>query len=82
MGTEIAQVAEAYQLPGNLSKKILRNHPTRTFTMEEKVWLSDFQVDNENCPEILRNFISETFIERRQNNLTKTPNDSKTKKNK
>lgn len=66
MSSDIAKIAQVYQLPGNLSKKIIRNHPNRTFTMEEKVWLSDFQVDNESCPEILRNFISETFNQRKQ----------------
>jgi hypothetical protein len=31
------------------------------FNTEQKVWLSDFQSDNENCPVELRKLILETF---------------------
>ena len=58
---EIAEIATVLELPGNLSNKIVRNNLDREFTMEEKVWLSDFQSDNENCPADLRQLILDTF---------------------
>jgi hypothetical protein len=61
LADEIAQISIAIKIPGNLTKKITRAHPERAFTQEESAWLSDFQVDNSNCPELLRNFISESF---------------------
>ncbi len=75
LANDIVKVATKFKIPGNLSKRIMRNHPTRVFTLEETVWLSDFQVDNESCPEILRQFISETFTQNKnisKNNRNKT----------
>jgi hypothetical protein len=73
LGKEIAEIGLAINLPGNLTKKITRSHPDRTFTLQETVWLSDFQVDNKDCPEILRQFISESFGEKKQNDNSRTP---------
>lgn len=33
----------------------------RVFTIEKKVWLSDFQSDNEKCPVELKKLIQDTF---------------------
>ena len=33
----------------------------KNFTIKEKVWLSDFQADNQNCPSELRALILDTF---------------------
>lgn len=68
LATKIAQIATTLEIPGNLAKKITRAHPERPFPMEELVWLSDFQVDNKDCPEILRKFITETFEARKADN--------------
>ena len=57
----IAEIAFKFSIPGNLSKQIIRAHPERSFTAEETVYLSDFQADNPNCPEIIRRFILEAF---------------------
>lgn len=69
MANEIAQVCTALKLPGNLTNKVKRLNPDRQFKIEETVWLSDFQVDNEDCPELLRRFISDSFDKKQ---ITKT----------
>jgi hypothetical protein len=61
MANDIAMVCTTLKLPGNLTNKIRRLNPDRQFKLEETVWLSDFQVDNEDCPELLRRFISDSF---------------------
>lgn len=66
MADEIAMICTSLKLPGNLTNKIKRLNPDRQFKLEETVWLSDFQVDNENCPELLRRFITDSF-ERKPN---------------
>lgn len=58
---EIYMISEIYNIPGNLYKKIARDNPQRQFSTAESAWLSDFQVDNPNCPEALRNYIASTF---------------------
>ena len=49
------------ELPGNLYNKIQNKNLLKNFTIEEKVWLSDFQSDNDNCPAELRTLILETL---------------------
>ena len=61
LANEIKEIAFIMELPGNLYNKIQKKDLSRNFTIEEKVWLSDFQSDNENCPAELRALIIETF---------------------
>jgi len=61
LANEIKEIAEVLDVPGNLYTKIQKLNLNRKFTLEEKVWLSDFQSDNENCPIELRQLILETF---------------------
>jgi hypothetical protein len=61
LANEIKEIAEVLDVPGNLYAKIQKLNLNRKFTVEEKVWLSDFQSDNENCPIELRQLILETF---------------------
>jgi hypothetical protein len=61
LADEIQEVCLVMEIPGNLSLKIQKTNLDRTFTIEEKVWLSDFQADNEKCPSELRKLIAETF---------------------
>lgn len=61
LANEIKEIAEILETPGNLYSKIQKFNLTKKFTLEEKVWLSDFQSDNENCPIELRQLILETF---------------------
>jgi hypothetical protein len=59
--TSIKIICEALQIPGNLSSKIIRKYPEMTFTIEEKVWMSDFQSDNEDAPSHIRTLIMDTY---------------------
>lgn len=61
LANEIKEIALIMELPGNLYNKIQKKNLSKNFTIEEKVWLSDFQSDNENCPAELRALILETF---------------------
>lgn len=61
LADRIHEIAEIMEIPGNLSQKAQRQNLDRRFEMKEKVWLSDFQSDNENCPIELRKLIQETF---------------------
>ena len=61
MATEIRHICNALELPGNLTQKIQRQNPERSFTEEEKVWLSDFQAVNTDCDPELRALILQSF---------------------
>lgn len=61
LANEIKEIALIMELPGNLYNKIQKKNFSRNFSIEKKVWLSDFQSDNENCPAELRALIVETF---------------------
>lgn len=61
LADEIRDVCSLMEIPGNLYLKIQKSNVERVFTIEEKVWLSDFQADNENCPTELRKLIMDTF---------------------
>ena len=61
LANEIYEIALIMELPGNLYLKIQKKDLERKFTLEEKVWLSDFQSDNEKCPVELRTLIVDTF---------------------
>lgn len=62
--TFIYQICSAYNIPGNLSTKIHRNMDMVGFG-DNISWLSDFQMDNPDCPpasrELLRNHYLELF---------------------
>jgi hypothetical protein len=67
IASEIAIISKEFKIPGNLAKKITRDFPERKFTMEELVWLSEFQVDNPECPEESRKLISDCLKNRKVN---------------
>jgi hypothetical protein len=67
LATSIQQIAYVMEIPGNLYSKIQKSDLNRTFTTEEKSWLSDFQSDNENCPVELRTLIIDTFKKNKEN---------------
>lgn len=58
---EIHEVASLMEIPGNLYSKVQRMEPEKTYSIEEKAWLSDFQCDNPNCPAAIRKIIYSTF---------------------
>lgn len=68
LANEIKEVALIMELPGNLYNKIQKQDLSRNYTIEEKVWLSDFQSDNENCPTELRTLIFDTFKKKKKRN--------------
>jgi hypothetical protein len=61
LANEIKEVAKVLEIPGNLYNKIQKLNLNKEFTLEEKVWLSDFQSDNKSCPIELKQLILETF---------------------
>lgn len=56
---EIFDFCCIHSIDGDLSKKIGRSHPN--LSPEDKVWLSNFQIDNENCPERCRKMLVEHY---------------------
>jgi hypothetical protein len=48
-------------------KKKEKSNLERVFSTEEKVWLSDFQSDNKNCPTVLRKLIDDIFKKKTNN---------------
>lgn len=67
LGTQIFQISKELEIPGNLAKKITREFPERKFSTTELAWLSEFQVDNPECPEESRKLITESFKNRTGN---------------
>lgn len=47
-------------IPGNLSKRIQENNSEMEFTISEKVFMSDFQLENPNLPPRIRKLITES----------------------
>ena len=58
-GTMIFKTCYAHGIEGDLAKKISRNRPE--IQDEEKIWLSNFQMDNPNCPENVRKLLLEHY---------------------
>lgn len=50
------------KLGGNLAKRFEREYPDAT--LEEKMWASDFQTDNPNCPERVRRWLINDYERR------------------
>lgn len=61
LANDLYAISLILELPGNLYNKIQKKDVSRNFTIDQKVWLSDYQSDNEDCPAELRNLILETF---------------------
>lgn len=57
--SSIQVVSDKFSIAGDLAKIIARNHPD--ISLSDGIWLSNFQMDNLNCPENLRNYIREHF---------------------
>lgn len=71
LATEIFEVAKTLEIPGNLYQKIQKLDLKKTFSLTEKVWLSDFQSDNEDCPLELRELILNSFKSNKEKNKKK-----------
>jgi hypothetical protein len=60
--TEIRNICLELEIPGNLCSKIQKSDPDlEIFSIEEATWLSDFQVENPDCPAELRKLIGNLF---------------------
>lgn len=56
---DIYKVAAYFGIEGDLAKKIARNSPE--VTQDEKFWLSNFQMDNNNCPQNVRDMLMKHY---------------------
>jgi len=52
---DIFKVCSHYGIEGDLAKKIGRNDAS--ITSEERIWMSNFQMDNPDCPDNVRNML-------------------------
>jgi len=59
--SQIYKISSRYSIIGDLAKIISRKH--KTISQDDLYWLSNFQMDNENCPVYLREHIIEHFNE-------------------
>ena len=68
IATPIYKICSFLNIPGNLARAILNNETTilPNLTDEDKAWLSDFQSDNEDCPDRIRQLISNHFKNKKQ----------------
>ena len=68
LATPIYKVCSSLNIPGNLARAILNNETTILTNVmdQDKAWMSDFQNDNEDCPERIRQLISNHFKNKKQ----------------
>lgn len=59
--TLVYKISYSFSTVGDLDKKILRAHPEHKENLEFRCWLSNFQMDNPECPELARDCIKEHF---------------------
>jgi hypothetical protein len=71
LATKIEQICKKLQIPGNLAKRIKQNFPQERILEDEIYWLSDFQSDNPDCPENIRQLLSKNFLLGRQSQKKK-----------
>lgn len=62
LADEIAEIAIALNIPGDLHNQMLLEFPNLSET--EKAWCSNFQTQNPNCPENVRKWLVENFRSR------------------
>lgn len=62
LADEIAEIAIALNIPGDLHNQMLLEFPNLSET--EKTWCSNFQTQNPNCPENVRKWLVENFRSR------------------
>jgi hypothetical protein len=66
--TPIYKGCSSLNIPGNLARAILNNETTILTNVmdQDKAWMSDFQNDNKDCPERIRQLISNHFKNKKQ----------------
>ena len=60
--TFIKTVASHHEIPGDLAQKMKRNHPN--LSLEESFWMSNFQMDNPECPSNVRELLIQHYKEK------------------
>lgn len=70
-GTEIFEICQKFKIPGNLYKRSSRLNPGKNISEMESYWLSDFQIDNPDCPVGVTSLIQQVFDDRKNNNSKK-----------
>ena len=68
LATPIYKVCASLNIPGNLARAILNNEAAilTNVTDADKAWMSDFQSDNQDCPEAIRRLISNHLKNKKQ----------------
>jgi hypothetical protein len=68
LATPIYKVCSSLNIPGNLARAILNNETTILTNVmdQDKAWMSDSQNDNKDCPERIRQLISNHFKNKKQ----------------
>lgn len=62
ISNQIIEIAEIYELPGDLHAQMLIDYPNAT--MQEKIWCSNFQTQNSNCPDKIRQWLINDYRKR------------------
>jgi hypothetical protein len=62
LADEIAEIAIVLNIPGDLHSQMLLEFPNLTET--EKIWCSNFQTQNPNCPEKVKKWLVDNFRSR------------------
>merc|ERR1712032_279608 len=57
LANEIFEIALIMELEGNLYSKVQKQNLEAIYQLDEKVWMSDFQSENPNCPVRIRTLI-------------------------
>lgn len=62
IGTDIVNVALAFELPGDLHSQMKLDEPN--LTLQESVWCSNFQTQNPDCPDSVRHWLVDNYKDR------------------
>ena len=67
-GTQIQEISLLLEVEGNLAAKIRRNNPDmEPMTIVQTSWLSEFQLENPDCPIELRKLIQDALAKTKSN---------------
>lgn len=62
LADEIAEIAMAMKLEGDLARTMRQEHSE--ITPEEAIWCSNFQTNNPNCPDKVKEFLKDNYRKR------------------
>lgn len=66
LGNDIFQISKKYGITGNAYISIKRYYPELLLgtNIDERFWAADFQVDNQNCPDYVRNALRQRYADK------------------